>query len=113
MKTYKYSELKNVLRVGMRVKEVEGKKNRCSELTDGKTGIIKSTKHSDGKDCFGGGWFIVMAELPSGQISNHYEMKDWNLFQCEIRKLADKYDGHTPYDVLHRLYEEAIRKENK
>lgn len=41
----------------------------------------KSKRHNDGEECFGGGWFIVMANLPTGQISNHYELKDWNLFQ--------------------------------
>ena len=35
--------------------------------------VHKSWKHHDGENCFGGGWFIVMAELPTGQISNHYE----------------------------------------
>lgn len=65
--------------------------------------VYKSERHSDGEQCFGGGWFIVMATLPTGQISNHYEMKDWNLFTCEIRGKADKWDGHTPQDVMKRL----------
>ena len=41
--------------------------------SQGKYDVHKSWKHSDGKDCFGGGWFIVVAELPTGQASNHYE----------------------------------------
>ena len=41
--------------------------------------VHKSKKHGDGEECFGGGWFIVMATTPDGQISNHYEMKDWEL----------------------------------
>lgn len=65
--------------------------------------VHKSKKHADGEDCFGGGWFIVMATLPSGQISNHYEMKDWDLFKCEERERADVWDGHTSQDVLNRL----------
>jgi len=69
----------------------------------GKYQIHKSKKHSDGEECFGGGWFIVMATLPTGQISNHYELKDWDLFECEERELADKWDGHTSQDVLTRL----------
>ena len=48
--------------------------------------VHKSKKHSDGEDCFGGGWFIVMAELPTGQISNHYEMKDWTYFKFQRKK---------------------------
>jgi hypothetical protein len=37
--------------------------------------VHKSTKHSDGELCFGGGWFIVMATVAGKQISFHYEMK--------------------------------------
>ena len=66
--------------------------------------VHKSKKHYDGEDCFGGGWFIVVAILPSGQISNHYELKDWDLFQCEeTEKAKYEFDGHTAKDVLERL----------
>lgn len=67
--------------------------------------VIKSKKHSDGELCFGGDWFIVMAKLPTGQISNHYEMKDWDIFDIPERTKAWKYDGHTPDDVATRLKE--------
>lgn len=33
--------------------------------------VHKSYRHADGELCFGGGWFIVMANLPTGQVSNH------------------------------------------
>lgn len=65
--------------------------------------VHKSKKHNDGADCFGGGWFIVMAQLPTGQVSNHYEMKDWDLFKCDERWTAEAWDGHTAQDVLKRL----------
>lgn len=65
--------------------------------------VHKSKRHSDGKECFGGGWFIVMATLPTGQISNHCELKDWDLFTCEERERGDVWDGHTPQDVAERL----------
>ena len=65
--------------------------------------VHKSKKHSDGEDCFGGGWFIVMAELPTGQISNHYELKDWDLFQIPEKEKANVWDGHTPQDVAKRM----------
>lgn len=65
--------------------------------------VHKSKKHGDGEECFGGGWFIVMATTPDGQISNHYEMKDWELFECEEREMADVWDGHTSQDVIDRL----------
>jgi hypothetical protein len=66
--------------------------------------IHKSLKHNDGEECFGGGWFIVVAILPDGQISNHYEIKDWDLFQCpSLEKAKYPFDGHTSSDVLSRL----------
>lgn len=65
--------------------------------------VHKSKRHSDGELCFGGGWFIVQATLPTGQISNHYKLDDWDLFKCEEREQADTYDGHSPSDVAVRL----------
>ena len=67
--------------------------------------VHKSKKHSDGEDCFGGGWFIVMAELPAGQISNHYEMKYWDLFKIPEKEKANVWDGHTPKEAADRLRE--------
>jgi hypothetical protein len=68
-----------------------------------KYNVHKSYYHNDGEKCFGGGWFIVMATTPEGQISNHYENKHWNLFHCEIKEKADKWDGHTAQDVVKTL----------
>jgi hypothetical protein len=65
--------------------------------------VHKSKRHHDGEKCFGGNWFIVVAQLPTGQISNHYELSDWNLFDIEEREVSAKFDGHTPQDVLKRL----------
>lgn len=79
----------------------------------GKYNVHKSTRHHDGEECFGGGWFIVMATLPTGQISNHYEMKDWDLFQCDVFTKANEWDGHTAKDVADRLRELTILKGDK
>jgi hypothetical protein len=66
--------------------------------------VHKSWRHADGELCFGGGWFIVVAVLPSGQISNHYEAQDWELFKIpSYEKALYKFDGHTPQDVIIRL----------
>lgn len=66
--------------------------------------VHKSWKHHDGEFCFGGGWFIVVAILPSGQISNHYAAEDWDLFKIPIAEKAKyPFDGHTPQDVIERL----------
>lgn len=69
-----------------------------------KYNVHKSWKHYDGELCFGGGWFIVVAVLPTGQISNHYEAKDWDLFKIpETEKALFEFDGHTAQDCLERL----------
>jgi len=75
-----------------------------SNMVFPKYDVHKSWKHSDGKPCFGGGWFIVVAVLPNGQISNHYEEKDWDLFKIpETEKAKHEFDGHTAFDVIQRL----------
>jgi hypothetical protein len=66
--------------------------------------VHKSWRHNDGELCFGGGWFIVVAVLPTGQISNHYEAKDWELFKVPEYDIAKyPFDGHTAKDVINRL----------
>jgi hypothetical protein len=70
----------------------------------GKCSVHKSWRHHDGELCFGGGWFIVVAVLPDGQISNHYEAKDWDLFAVpETERALFEFDGHTGADVVERL----------
>ena len=66
--------------------------------------VHKSWRHNDGELCFGGGWFIVVAMLPAGQITNHYEEKDWDLFKIpEKQRAMFEYDGHTAQDVVKRM----------
>jgi hypothetical protein len=65
--------------------------------------IYKSKRHHTGEECFGGGWFIVMVDLPTGQVSNHYEMKYWDLFKIPEKEIADEWDGHTPQIAAERL----------
>ncbi|NEW42750.1 hypothetical protein GV794_02085 [Nocardia cyriacigeorgica] len=67
--------------------------------------VHKSWRHSDGEECFGGGWFVVYAELPTGQISNHYEAADWDRFRIPERETAIEWDGHTPQRASQRLAE--------
>ena len=70
----------------------------------GKFNVHKSIRHSDGELCFGGGWFIVVAILPTGQITNHYELKDWELFSIpEEYNAKFEYDGHTPEEAKNRM----------
>jgi hypothetical protein len=66
--------------------------------------VHKSIYHNNGELCFGGGWFVVVAVLPSGQITNHYKMEDWDLFKIpEVEKAKYVFDGHTSKDVLERM----------
>ena len=65
--------------------------------------VVKSHRHHDGEECFGGGWFIVTAQLPSGQVSNHYRNEFWNLFDCPEVEAAPEWDGHTPQIAAERL----------
>jgi hypothetical protein len=73
---------------------------------DGLYNVHKSKKHHDGEECFGvpDKWFIVVAVLPTGQISNHYKMSEWDSFKMPDHPTAlFPFDGHTPQDVLERL----------
>lgn len=65
--------------------------------------LHKSYRHADGEECFGGGWFIVMVTLPTGQVSNHYKSEDWDLFRIPERETASKWDGHTPQEAMKRM----------
>lgn len=63
----------------------------------------KSHKHEDGKNCFGGGWFIVGIDTPEGQYTYHYEDKYWDLFKCQELPTGKHWDGHTEEDVTRLL----------
>ena len=65
--------------------------------------VTKSWNHSDGEPCFGGGWFIVTAQLPAGQVSNHYPAKDWPLFHVPEVERPAEWDGHTPQEAAARI----------
>ena len=69
--------------------------------------VVKSWRHADGEECFGGGWFIVTAMLPAGQVSNHYEARHWGLFKVPEVDVPPEWDGHTPRDAAMRLRSEA------
>jgi hypothetical protein len=65
--------------------------------------VVKSWRHHDGEPCFGGGWFVVVAELPTGQVSNHYRAEHWDLFNVWAAEVAPAWDGHTPTEAADRL----------
>ena len=65
--------------------------------------VVRSPVHSDGQPCFGGGWFVVVAVLPTGQITNHYSDEHWGTFSGIPVALPPPYDGHTSEDVADRI----------
>ncbi|MFN9111647.1 MAG: hypothetical protein ACK5XN_16410 [Bacteroidota bacterium] len=67
--------------------------------------VHKSFRHHDGEKCFDSDdWFIVVAMLPTGQVSNHYHKDFWNLFYCPEEPIAKHpWDGHSSTDVVERL----------
>lgn len=71
---------------------------------NGKFTVYKSKKHHDGELCFDGEWFVVVAILPTGQITNHYHVDYWDLFKIpSYEYVIHEFDGHTPEDVLDRM----------
>ena len=98
---YEFRKAYNVALFNEWGKQSQGKFNA---ETGQKYDVHKSWKHNDGELCFGGGWFIVVANLPSGQISNHYKAEDWDLFKIpECEKAKYVFDGHTGANVIERL----------
>lgn len=66
--------------------------------------VHKSWRHNDGELCFGKeNYFVVVATLPTGQITNHYKGYFWELFKIPARERAEKWDGHTAQDAATRL----------
>ena len=63
----------------------------------------KSVRHEDGELCFGGGWFIVGIDTPSGSYTYHYEDNFWSMFDCQELPVAKHWDGHTDKDVWRLL----------
>ena len=63
----------------------------------------KTKRHCDGEECFGGGWFLVGINTPEGPYTYHYELKNWDLFNCEELDRGPEWDGHTDEDVKRLL----------
>ena len=62
----------------------------------------KSKQHHDGS-MLNGGYFICGIETPLGQVTNHYKMDSWELFDVKELELAPEWDGHTAKDSIERL----------
>lgn len=73
--------------------------------------VEKSWNHHDGEPCFGGGMFVVQAELPTGQVSNHYKPQFWDLFNVPAVELPEVYDGHTPAEAAERMRDYLVSQQ--
>lgn len=67
--------------------------------------LWKSKLHHDGTAYEG--WFIAgIGTMKGEQISYHIPMKYWKKFGAfHTRRKAPEWDGHTPDDVVKRLFE--------
>ena len=72
---------------------------------------VKSWRHSDGEPCFGGGWFVVYLDLPTGQVSNHYKAEHWGLFHIPEVPQAPDWDGHNPAEAADRLRRAIVQRD--
>ena len=63
----------------------------------------KSKLHEDGSLPFGGEWFIMGFDTADGEYTYHYELKDWDLFECKEIPCGKPWDGHTSKDVRRLL----------
>jgi hypothetical protein len=64
--------------------------------------IMKSKLHHDGT--MFDGYFVVVAFTNVGQISYHYKLKHWDIFQIpEIDKVPWPFDGHGSKEIIERL----------
>lgn len=96
-------------------KIIENRFKNMNELRDlidmdPKKGLVRIRDGAGFREVERGGWFIVMAELPTGQISNHYENRYWELFNIPELDTAWEWDGHTPNEAADRI--ESYLKSN-
>ena len=57
----------------------------------------KSKLHDDGT--MFDDMFIVGCETPEGSYTNHYPLRDWDLFEVIELEKARPFDGHTAADI--------------
>lgn len=65
----------------------------------------KSKKHNHLDDKIFDDMFIVGIDLPTGTITYHYDLTDFDLFHCEELPEAPKWDGASADDTLDRINE--------
>ena len=72
----------------------------------------RSKLHDDGT--MFNGMFVVGITTPNGEATYHYDNKYWSMFtNCKTLDRAPKFDGHTPKDVLDRLFDMSLLYKNE
>lgn len=69
--------------------------------------FYKTTKDENGNYWYGHEepeWFLISISTTKGEYTYHYEMKDWDLFDCAVLDKANHWDGHTFADVERLLH---------
>lgn len=75
--------------------------------------VMKSWRHSDGELPFGKkNYFVVVAELPTGQVTNHYTGEYWDLFHVTEVERAPEWDGHSASEAADRM-ERYIKSDSR
>lgn len=66
--------------------------------------VRMSFRDPDGEYWDNGHWFIVVANLPTGQVSDYYKVSDLGFFECvPMRNVIDAWVDHTPEDAKERI----------
>lgn len=69
----------------------------------------RSKKHHPKDDPIFEGYFIAGMNLPTGQVTYHYKLDEWDTFDhIRCYPTAPKWDGHTPETCVERLKEFAL-----
>ena len=67
----------------------------------------KSKLHDDGT--MFDGYFIVGIKTWEGMATYHYDMKYWDMFDCQEIERAPEFDGHTPDMAIERIGKMFLR----
>lgn len=67
----------------------------------------KSKLHDDGT--MFDGYFIVGIKTLEGMATYHYDMKYWDMFDCQEIERAPEFDGHTPDMAIERIGKMFLR----
>ncbi len=69
----------------------------------------RSRRHHTGELCFDGEFFIVWVHLPTGMVTNHYNLEDEKYFSFLVDyHTAPEWDGHTTQEAARRMEDQLL-----